>query len=125
MNSNPSSSPSASAVSSPGTAVDSVARRAYEIWEQEGRPEGCELQHWLRAEQEINRSANQGQIGSGFSPTAITTNGASDVHPLQGARAAGATNREGRRSANPFSGQKSAGRRNGAAPAPRFTVDSR
>lgn len=30
-----------------------VQERAYEIWEREGRPEGQEMNHWLRAEQEI------------------------------------------------------------------------
>jgi len=27
--------------------------RAYLIWESEGRPHGCEREHWLRAEAEI------------------------------------------------------------------------
>jgi hypothetical protein len=30
-----------------------IARRAYELWEAEGRPHGGELQHWLRAETEL------------------------------------------------------------------------
>jgi hypothetical protein len=30
-----------------------VARRAYEIWEREGRPHGVDLEHWLRAEAEL------------------------------------------------------------------------
>ncbi|WP_448205517.1 DUF2934 domain-containing protein [Azospirillum sp. sgz302134] len=30
-----------------------VQERAYEIWEREGRPEGREMDHWLRAEAEI------------------------------------------------------------------------
>jgi hypothetical protein len=32
---------------------DRVRRRAYEIWEREGFPEGREGDHWLAAEQEI------------------------------------------------------------------------
>ncbi len=32
---------------------DSIARRAFEIWEAEGRPEGREVEHWLRAEFEV------------------------------------------------------------------------
>lgn len=28
--------------------------RAYHIWEQEGRPQGRQLDHWLRAEQEFS-----------------------------------------------------------------------
>jgi len=30
-----------------------VARRAYEIWESEGRPEGFADLHWQRAEEEV------------------------------------------------------------------------
>jgi hypothetical protein len=30
-----------------------IARRAYAIWEREGRPNGGELDHWLRAEAEL------------------------------------------------------------------------
>ena len=33
-----------------------IRERAYAIWEEEGRPEGCHLDHWLRAEAEINLS---------------------------------------------------------------------
>ena len=32
-----------------------VRRRAYEIYEQSGRPDGCDRQHWLQAEAEILR----------------------------------------------------------------------
>ena len=30
-----------------------IRERAYAIWEQEGRPDGKDLDHWLRAEAEI------------------------------------------------------------------------
>lgn len=30
-----------------------IAERAYEIWEEENRPEGKNVEHWLRAEQEM------------------------------------------------------------------------
>ncbi len=30
-----------------------IEERAYVLWEQEGRPEGCDLDHWLRAGAEI------------------------------------------------------------------------
>lgn len=33
--------------------IEAVRRRAHELWEQEGRPEGSDLDHWTRAEQEI------------------------------------------------------------------------
>jgi hypothetical protein len=32
---------------------DPIAKRAYEIWEQEGRPEGRALDHWMQAEREL------------------------------------------------------------------------
>jgi hypothetical protein len=32
---------------------EAIRQRAYEIWEQEGRPEGRDLTHWLRARTEI------------------------------------------------------------------------
>ena len=30
-----------------------IAERAYELWENQGRPRGCDLIHWREAEQEI------------------------------------------------------------------------
>jgi Protein of unknown function (DUF2934) len=33
---------------------EDIAERAHEIWDQEGRPLGHELEHWLRAEQELH-----------------------------------------------------------------------
>ena len=30
-----------------------IARRAYTIWEREGRPHGRDFEHWLKAEREI------------------------------------------------------------------------
>jgi len=32
---------------------DQIARRAYEIFEQRGRPAGCDLEHWLEAERQL------------------------------------------------------------------------
>lgn len=32
-----------------------IARRAYELWEQSGRPHGKHLEHWLQAESELHR----------------------------------------------------------------------
>ncbi len=36
-----------------------IAQRAYEIWENQGRPQGCDLIHWHEAEQEIMGAAKQ------------------------------------------------------------------
>jgi hypothetical protein len=47
----------ASAISPPAVAArattDDVARRAYAIYEQEGRPDGRQVEHWVRAEREL------------------------------------------------------------------------
>ena len=32
---------------------DEIARTAYQIWENEGRPSGQELDHWLRAKTQM------------------------------------------------------------------------
>jgi hypothetical protein len=37
------------------TSVLAIARRAYCLWEKEGRPENSALRHWLQAESEIAR----------------------------------------------------------------------
>ncbi len=34
-----------------------IEERAYEIWEQEGRPEGRALEHWLRAREGLSPGA--------------------------------------------------------------------
>ena len=61
MNENSSSNPSISA-SQHGLTAEAISRRAYELWEQEGRPENRDLHHWLRAEQEL--LAEQGKSSS-------------------------------------------------------------
>jgi hypothetical protein len=33
---------------------EKIRRRAYEIWESEGRPEGAHLRHWLQAKEELS-----------------------------------------------------------------------
>jgi Protein of unknown function (DUF2934) len=35
---------------------DRIQRRAYELWENEGRPAGREHAHWLQAEREVARA---------------------------------------------------------------------
>ena len=36
-----------------------IQRRAYELWESEGRPAGRDQAHWLQAEREIARGRGQ------------------------------------------------------------------
>lgn len=40
---------------SSGGREDRVRDRAYEIWEQEGRPPGREREHWERADREVRK----------------------------------------------------------------------
>jgi hypothetical protein len=47
-------STSTTTLSASGASAEAVSRRAYEIWEQEGRPEGSDFRHWLQAEQELS-----------------------------------------------------------------------
>lgn len=52
-----------------------IAERAYKLWEDQGRPDGCDLVHWQQAEQEILSSLEQGparaeQVPQGTSQTA-------------------------------------------------------
>jgi hypothetical protein len=35
-----------------------VRQRAFQIWETEGRPEGRDVEHWLRAEAEVRHAAD-------------------------------------------------------------------
>jgi hypothetical protein len=36
-----------------------IRRRAYFIWQREGRPEGADLRHWVQATAEIDREDGQ------------------------------------------------------------------
>ncbi|WP_206513297.1 DUF2934 domain-containing protein [Pelagibacterium montanilacus] len=38
---------------------EDIRRRAYELWEKEGKPEGRDLEHWLRASEDSG-SADDG-----------------------------------------------------------------
>lgn len=59
---------------------EEIAAHAYAIWDECGRPEGRELEHWLRAEQELRverERAEQLRAGLAYcqvSSTAITGN---------------------------------------------------
>lgn len=35
-----------------------IGKRAYQIWEEEGRPEGRDVEHWLRAEAELQAATS-------------------------------------------------------------------
>ena len=42
-----------------------IRQRAHEIWEEEGRPEGREYSHWLRARAEIQDAAGDAPAEAG------------------------------------------------------------
>lgn len=73
---------------------DAISRRAYELWESEGRPEGCDQRHWLQAEQELAGSTGRVPARN------------SDVTPLQGTRAAAAASASASRESNGAAGAK-------------------
>jgi hypothetical protein len=45
-----------------------IAERAYELWENQGKPHGCDLIHWREAEQEIMECLGRSQIDSTRGP---------------------------------------------------------
>lgn len=113
MNQNASTDTSQSA--SFGAPAEEISRRAYELWENEGRPEGNDMRHWLQAEQELgarqgsNSSSNAvGASASSATATSAPRNTGTDTRPLQGTRAAAAAQREPKRGTNvPFGSEKS------------------
>jgi hypothetical protein len=43
----------------PAMREQAIRERAYAIWEEEGRPEGRHLDHWLRAEVEVGYAGKE------------------------------------------------------------------
>lgn len=39
---------------------EQIRERAYQLWEAEGRPDGQDFEHWLRAREEIEPVAKEG-----------------------------------------------------------------
>ena len=54
---------------------DDIARRAFEIWERNGRPEGRDQEHWDQAEKEVSEQMTRkpAQRNSGSPPAAPET----------------------------------------------------
>jgi hypothetical protein len=44
-----------------------IAKRAYSLWELEGRPTGRDIEHWLRAEAELE-TTRHAQTAKGAAP---------------------------------------------------------
>jgi hypothetical protein len=55
---------------------DAIEQRAREIWEQRGRPDGQELDHWYQAEKELlemrNQAEQRGAANAPATPPATT-----------------------------------------------------
>lgn len=110
MNENSSNTPSTSA-SHHGLTAEAISRRAYELWEQEGRPENRDLHHWLRAEQELLAEQTKSAAPASASSAAKTAGSAdlpmsaSAARPAAGGRPAGKRN-----SGTPFPAESAGGR---------------
>lgn len=46
---------------------------AYSIWEAEGKPHGCDTEHWLRAEAEVSASLAAGPKRNAQKQSAVST----------------------------------------------------
>lgn len=43
-------------------AEEAIRLRSYQIWEREGRPQGCSQEHWARAKAELEAEMQQASI---------------------------------------------------------------
>jgi hypothetical protein len=115
-------SSSANSSSSAGASAEAISRRAYELWEQDGRPDGSDLRHWLQAEQELSghSSGSSAPQPTRYTDTPQNRSASSDSRPLQGTRTSPpSSSRDGKRSSNaPFAAEKS-GSNGGTATATR------
>src|SRR5512133_281155 len=51
---------------------EEISKKAREIWEREGRPEGRDIEHWLQAETELRQESPQHQSSNGTNATGDT-----------------------------------------------------
>lgn len=49
-----------------------IRRRAYDLWEKEGRPDGRDREHWLQAEAEVDEAPKVATNAGTSSRTPIT-----------------------------------------------------
>lgn len=56
--------------------LDVVRQRAYELWDQDGRPEGREVDYWLMAEAELTRGS-----GAAGGPPVLDHDAPADAPP--------------------------------------------
>lgn len=55
-----------------------IKRRAHEIWESEGRPEGLDAEHWSRAEEELRTQMDGGSQGGNDSQPELARTAAAE-----------------------------------------------
>ncbi|GAB2176197.1 DUF2934 domain-containing protein [Dongia sp. agr-C8] len=61
---------------------EEIRKRAQRIWEEEGKPEGKDAQHWAQAERELDMASSQGgETGNagGFAEGSKTERTAEDL----------------------------------------------
>lgn len=66
---------------------DAIARRAHELWEQEGRPEGRAVEHWLEAERQLRGTGESQEASQAFQVMSADTSkrpNRSAVNPRNG-----------------------------------------
>ncbi len=59
---------------------DRIRRRAYELWQQEGSPEGKPDDHWLQAEHEIDHDEGHGEVEGDDEPNLAALREAARQH---------------------------------------------
>ena len=72
--------------------AEAISNRAYELWQNEGCPEGSDQRHWYQAEQELRGTVER----NGDCAAKPSSN--SDVTPLKGTRAGAAAESSAARS---------------------------
>jgi hypothetical protein len=62
-----------------------IRQRAYELWERDGRPEGREVEYWLRAEAELapNDAAGSNRPGEDMTAPSVPDEPAEPARPAR------------------------------------------
>lgn len=69
---------------------DRVRRRAYELWEREGRPEGRDREHWEQARREIKAEGGASAPGQPVPCPTLAAPDGGETTPAQATAAAAA-----------------------------------
>lgn len=74
------------AVPAPPPTFEDISRRAYELWEKDGRPDGNEQQHWYQAEKELSQGRQARPIPSQSASSAPASPGPAQTGSKQPAK---------------------------------------